>query len=528
MKRVAAALALLLAACPAKTETPDAPAPPANTKKLILLATGDVGSDTDVCGCKAHPLGGIVQRAKIVADRGPKALVLDAGDLYFRNWSVAPRYAPQATETAQFLADSQKMMGVPAMAVGERDLAMGLSFLRGLEKRSGARQLAANLVHAKSSTAAFEAFTIVEREGLKIGIVGAAPELPKAAPAHQVYAENGLETIELGEALTKASAAAKAGGATLIVGLLHVGQTRAMEVLSALPEGTIDLAFVSGDRLGMNLQVLAGGKSAMFQPGDRGKFVASVELELLPGAKLFVDQGAVEAEKKQIKALDERLEIYAREDAGTANAGDRVATISRLGKRRAELIAELAQISGNDRHRISGRLLEVSPSAPADEAMAARYRAYQTRLQVVNAGEPTPNRAEINYVGAAGCKTCHEPAFAQWKTTGHAKAWATMVQTRQVANLDCIPCHVTGFDRPGGPQNTVGLEAFVDVGCESCHGPGSAHVANPKIELDYARNVPEKVCAECHRAQADQKPFDFEERLPKVLGKGHGVKLGKR
>jgi hypothetical protein len=36
------------------------------------------------------------------------------------------------------------------------------------------------------------------------------------------------------------------------------------------------------------------------------------------------------------------------------------------------------------------------------------------------------------------------------------------------------------------------------------------------VLLDHGKKVPERVCAECHRAQADQKPFVFEERLPKV------------
>jgi predicted CXXCH cytochrome family protein len=56
---------------------------------------------------------------------------------------------------------------------------------------------------------------------------------------------------------------------------------------------------------------------------------------------------------------------------------------------------------------------------------------------------------------------------------------------QQTANFMCIDCHVTGFrkgyDAAAGAYHSTWSEA--GVGCESCHGPGSAHLANPQVEL---------------------------------------------
>jgi hypothetical protein len=251
--------------------------------------------------------------------------------------------------------------------------------------------------------------------------------------------------------------------------------------------------------------------------------LVAVDLEVVKGANGLMDVGALEAQKKAITAIDMRLEAYERADAGSSDptiarqiGEERLQTMERLKKRRQQMQAELDGLSLTGKHLVSGEMISLDVALPEDPEMLTRYRAFQDRLIEVNSGAPVPNRADIEFTGSASCKECHLPMHKQWEKTKHAKAWETMIRTRQTGNLDCIPCHVTGFDRPGGPAGLLGIEKFLNVGCESCHGPGSAHVKNPKVEMDYGKIVPEKVCAECHRAQEDQKHFDYEERLPKV------------
>jgi hypothetical protein len=76
-----------------------------------------------------------------------------------------------------------------------------------------------------------------------------------------------------------------------------------------------------------------------------------------------------------------------------------------------------------------------------------------------------------------------------------------------VGSAECGRCH--GSQPPAGQPQLVDyhttfnqtIHARVGVGCESCHGPGSAHVADPDDEtkiLTFPRIVEAAVCSQCH------------------------------
>ena len=120
-----------------------------------------------------------------------------------------------------------------------------------------------------------------------------------------------------------------------------------------------------------------------------------------------------------------------------------------------------------------------------------------------------------HFVGSDECGKCHKQAFNVWKASDHAKAFATLVQANKPAlrqyDPECVICHTVGFkhnegwndlpraDRKALGGNKTAMEAAIrkrnpsleQVGCESCHGPGSAHVEvkwalrnNPNAEDD--------------------------------------------
>lgn len=110
---------------------------------------------------------------------------------------------------------------------------------------------------------------------------------------------------------------------------------------------------------------------------------------------------------------------------------------------------------------------------------------------------------KATYVGSARCESCHEHAHAVWSKSMHAKAMETLEKKPFPPNRqfdpECVKCHTTGFQHPGGYYDFVpNLAAWPappavkpdaaqvakhnnvlrGVGCESCHGPASEHVKN--------------------------------------------------
>lgn len=139
------------------------------------------------------------------------------------------------------------------------------------------------------------------------------------------------------------------------------------------------------------------------------------------------------------------------------------------------------------------------------------------------------------FVGSKKCQDCHEESYKVWKKSGHARAYATLAELDPPRQYDpeCISCHVVGWNSQnyypyeGGYTSIEETPHLRDVGCESCHGPGGAHVAAEsggdealQLELQKAMVVTkeesrQRQCFTCH--DGDNSPdFNFDEYWPLV------------
>src|SRR5262249_38903295 len=79
------------------------------------------------------------------------------------------------------------------------------------------------------------------------------------------------------------------------------------------------------------------------------------------------------------------------------------------------------------------------------------------------------------------CGNCHVGHQTDWKATAHASAYKTLADLPAgVAQPTCYNCHTVN-DNGNKTTGNVGYKAvkdsaYFDVQCESCHGPGYAHV----------------------------------------------------
>jgi len=121
--------------------------------------------------------------------------------------------------------------------------------------------------------------------------------------------------------------------------------------------------------------------------------------------------------------------------------------------------------------------------------------------------------SENPYIGSSVCRQCHSAQYLFWKRTKHARAMPTLVNLKQQFNLECIGCHTTGYQK--APDFFTSLrknkKKYMDVCCETCHGPASGH----PLEGKPNKHVPKSNCMVCHTANEDPQ-FDYELGLPKV------------
>jgi hypothetical protein len=194
----------------------------------------------------------------------------------------------------------------------------------------------------------------------------------------------------------------------------------------------------------------------------------------------------------------------------------------RAEKARLEIVRHVSQGS-----YFRYQSVEIRDRLGTDKAISATLQQYYRRVNEHNRVAfkdrvPIPIEAgKPSYVGVDACTGCHVEARKVWDSTRHSRAYATLAQQDKQFNLDCVGCHVTGYDKPGG--STVTFNATLqNVQCEDCHGPGSLHAKTAdKKDLAVPRPPPE-VCLGCHHPP-HVEGFDPVEKRASILGPGHGM-----
>jgi hypothetical protein len=145
---------------------------------------------------------------------------------------------------------------------------------------------------------------------------------------------------------------------------------------------------------------------------------------------------------------------------------------------------------------------------------------------------------DAEYVGSDACKSCHKHAYKIWADSKHANAYKTLEEAQRPTNRqydgECIVCHTIGFTQKTGFVDVKTTPKLMNVGCESCHGPGSAHIKakhnlaihdlmNPykaKPEETPAQNKVRvqrlnDFCQKCHDQENDVH-WNFVKRWPEI------------
>ena len=113
--------------------------------------------------------------------------------------------------------------------------------------------------------------------------------------------------------------------------------------------------------------------------------------------------------------------------------------------------------------------------------------ATDTQLQIIGhrlfSSQQEEQNDRNNYIGSQARQECHQKEFSQWSHSSHATAFNTLRRVGREYYPECLTCHVTGSGYETGYQiGNTEREHLVDVGCETCHGPGKQHTYTPVKE----------------------------------------------
>ena len=347
-------------------------------------------------------------------------------------------------------------MNYDALNIGAREAQFSLSELRQIKQLSPVPIISANLLDQAGRRPVFDSYRIVRRGASRIAIIGVVD--PRA------LAENpgaGLAVADMESSVDRCLGELR-GRADLIVLLAFTDEA----TLAKLADEFYECQVILGGKVTQPAQELQReNRSFVYYVANESRALGILRLRLAPGAP-------VEAATNEIRLLHDKI--------------------------------------------------------PQDKTLTAMMQSYRdevrhARLAVDDPGNLSADmvpgvRAVASYAGTPKCVTCHQSAAAVWTNSGHARAFNTLMARNADADPKCIGCHTVGFGSPSGYRREFGAATLVDVGCESCHGPGSLHVrqreGDTTVNFTF-RPLDAGDCRKCHQGEFS-RPFDWDQFWPLI------------
>lgn len=451
---------------------------------LVVVVSGEMHGYVLPCGCSRPQVGGLERRYNLLQmfrQAGWPYAAVDLGDL---TQNHGPASLPNQQGLIKYLYTMRalKLMDYTAVGFGQSEVGQGLFNLLAeyALQDPKPRVLAGNLIDAASNypemTRPLEAVTPAG-SGIRVGVTAVVG--PSVAEKMKALAagDKTLRFERTTDSLDRALKLMEAERVQLPI-LLYQGTVQneqgpkpggePVACAEAYPQMPIVACVSSGDDPPARpIEVpTALGKSLVISLGHKGKFIGVV--------------GVWKTGNPQ-RPFDLRYE-------------------------RVELTEEfLTDPKARAKHPIA-ELMESYTLDLKNQSFLEKYGQVSHALQVLPKVPGLEKDVPVRYVGSESCQKCHKKAYAIWKKTPHSHAYQTLVDATGPSNRhydpECIVCHTVGFGQQSGFITAERTPLLKDVGCESCHGPASVHVANPYDPEWHKRINPWKYLPAANRAAA--------------------------
>jgi len=338
-------------------------------------------------------------------------------------------------DKAWFLMDAMVLLGTDDAGLSEKELKYGRGWLLAQLKRTRLPMVCANVWDKQTKKTLVPPYVIVKKGNVNVGVFGLTSDKVDLGPARDSLT---LEDPAIAAKRTVEEMRKK--GATVVVLLSELGKVESEDLVTGV-DG-IDVVIT-----GRNVPVLQKGRmiknTVACYGGEQGQNMGRTIVTLDAANHMQTGENDVFVLGPEVGEKPEILQLVK---------------------------------SFNDAWNDKMRKLE-------------KERAAQAQLQTGGEGQAAKQSVD-HYVGTEVCQRCHAPEYQQWLTTGHAKAWQTLVDAKKEATPECIKCHVVGYKQAGGFQ--TGDDA-------------------PKLA-----NITEATCITCHTT-VNSPPFTFAVYQPHIL-----------
>lgn len=508
---------------------------PPSVPTVRVYVTSTLAGAMEPCGCRKDMLGGVDHAAALLEQgkrEAPHALVVGAGPLFFMEPGVSADNAEKDQQDrwkADAIAGALAHWQLAAWAPGVNDFGRGAGMFAELAQKSGATPLAANLT---SEELQLQRTRVVERAGVRIGLTGVSMlgQVPST----------GLTESDAVAQLRAAQQELVAQGTTVRVALIAASRGDAMRMIEAVPGfhlAVIGKSKDSGENNDAAVPPALLGETLVVQGPNHLQAMPVIDLYIRDGHNSpqelrFADAtGIRQAERRatlqsRIADLSKRLDEWKK--SPSVRAEDIAAREADVARMRKELQSLSEVKAPRDGSFFRYELRQVRERLGSDAAVLERMRRYYKQVNEHNRvafkdrkPQPAPEGTP-SFVGIERCTSCHAAATAFWRSTGHAKAYRTLEDDFKEFNLDCVGCHVTGYEMVGGSTVTF-VDGLKDVQCESCHGPGSLH-AEDRSPGSILLTPPESLCVKCHHPPHVADDWDVKQAWTHIIGEGHGAR----
>jgi hypothetical protein len=488
---------------------------------LVLVVTGQQKGYLLPCGCSKPQIGGLERRynlLEMIKEAGWPYAAVDLGDVAQR---VAPAGLPneQGLIKYRYSMKALKDMGYSAVGFGVNEVNLGLFnvLTEYALNEPKPRVVAGNLLDADQKFPMMtEPWEIAQPAGttIKVGttcivgptVIGEMKNLAQGNAALNFE----KKTTDAIDRILKDMGTKKVDLPVMLYQGLVCGNnmkpphTEAMALAERYPQFPVVVALSEEDEAPSRPVVVkhkTGGETMIVSLGRKGKFIGVIGVYKTGNAA------------RPFRFEYERVELT--EDFVTPEAKEKGHPIMEM------MEAYTRELKGDGK----------------ENSYLMKHGRVRHTLQVMPAVKDLKNPVvgDVSYAGSEACKKCHPAAFAIWKETPHSKAYKTLVKAEKPANRqydpECIICHTVGFGIVSGFVTELKTPTLKDVGCESCHGPASAHVANPhnaewQKRINPWRHLPankredsmDQMCQKCHDIDNDVNwsPNGFKKKWPKI------------